>query len=144
MREAETVECLEKAVRETLVVTLVRLICPRPGQWSGFAWHWQVWQYWFTPQICWLLLWLGHTGHHFGCPTCQYGQLWKKGNGVNWVTLADIEKVRHISANRSRRRNTRVLLHHRLFTVYNICFPDIVQNRQKGHVFACFFGKEKS
>ena len=67
-----------------------------------------------------------------------------KGNDVNSVSLADIGKVRHISANRSRRINPRVHLHHKLFTFSKFCFLKIVQGCQIGKVLASFSRTEKS
>ena len=57
---------------------------------------------------------------------------------VKSVHLADIERVRHSSANRYRRINPRVQLHHKLFTFSKFCFLKIVQGCQISKVLASF------
>jgi len=64
-------------------------------------------------------------------------------NSYNWyeeksVNLADIEKVKDISANTSQRRNLRRHSHHKLFRLCKFCFLKIVQGCQISKVLASF------
>ena len=54
------------------------------------------------------------------------------------VNLADIEKVKDISANTSQRRNLRRHSHHKLFRLFKFCFLKIVQGCQISKVLASF------